>query len=292
MADKKRRGIWSFIYPILIYWLVETLASSVVLTVKVMKSLNGIEDTVTYEQLQEMVLTTATNMTGNVYYASMLLASVVLIPLFTWMYRKDENARKLTLTQDEIVRRPPRPITCYLFPILLTGAAVIVGNSFITISQISLQSEAFQETQSILYGGDLLLEVLGAGIVIPILEELLFRLVIYQRMKERYPVIWSLVFNVLLFGILHGNLVQGIYGGIMGAIFCYGLERYQKAVVPILMHCFGNLLALGISYTGIADILFGNMIAAYSSAVISALILVAAVYWIEVKMVVQSGENR
>lgn len=292
MSDKRNRGIWNCIYPILIYWLVQSLAYSVVVTAIVMRTLDVTDNTITYEQVRQLVITAAENHAATVYYVSMLLTGVVLIPLFLHMYRKDIRLRKTNaIDAIETVRTFSISKVCYLFPVLLSGAAVIAGNGFIVISKISLQSEAFLETQSVLYGGNIFLEIVGAGIVAPILEELLFRLLIYQRLKEQFPVIYALILNAVLFGILHGNIVQGLYGGLMGAIFCYGYERYQDAKIPIVMHCFGNLLALFLSHTGIADVLFGNMVSAYSAAAISALLLVIAVYLIEAKVAVQGKET-
>ena len=96
-------------------------------------------------------------------------------------------------------------------------------------------------------------------IVAPLIEELLFRGIIYQRFKsafayvvhsaglKKYPQIMAALFSAAIFGFLHGNLLQGIYAFLLGTDICfhYGeisvfAAMYTFSYVSESYFCIGN----------------------------------------------------
>ncbi|MDE5597487.1 MAG: CPBP family intramembrane metalloprotease, partial [Lachnospiraceae bacterium] len=72
-------------------------------------------------------------------------------------------------------------------------------------------------------------------------EEVVFRCVIYNRMKKHMPVIAAMILSALLFGIYHGNAVQALYGFCMGMLIVYTYERFGYFFYAFLFHAAANI---------------------------------------------------
>ncbi len=79
----------------------------------------------------------------------------------------------------------------------------------------------------------------------PLLEELLMRGIVYGRLKEiTKNVKAALLGSALLFGLFHGNLVQGIYAFFLGILFAWLLEQYHTLWAPVFAHAGANAASL------------------------------------------------
>ena len=83
-------------------------------------------------------------------------------------------------------------------------------------------------------------ELLGSCLVIPIAEELLFRGVVYKRLKLYFGVTPALIGSALIFGIMHVNLVQFLYAAVIGLLLAFVLEKTGK----LSMAVFGHIAAI------------------------------------------------
>lgn len=81
---------------------------------------------------------------------------------------------------------------------------------------------------------------LATVILAPISEELLFRGLTLRFLRSagvKFAI--ANVIQALLFGILHLNLVQGIYAFVVGLVLGYVAEKCRTVFLPILLHlCF------------------------------------------------------
>ncbi len=86
------------------------------------------------------------------------------------------------------------------------------------------------------------------GILSPLVEEAVFRGLIYNRMKRcfNYPI--ALILSSLLFGCYHGNLVQAVYGTLLGIIIAYTYELYESFAAPVLFHTVANVSVYVLTY--------------------------------------------
>lgn len=48
----------------------------------------------------------------------------------------------------------------------------------------------------------------------------------------------------IVFGLCHGNAVQGIYSALWGMALCFLYEKHQDLRIPMMIHMLGNLLSL------------------------------------------------
>jgi membrane protease YdiL (CAAX protease family) len=75
--------------------------------------------------------------------------------------------------------------------------------------------------ESILGGNSIIVSFLSIGIIVPILEEFIFRGVIFRRIAEKTGNKWiAILVSALMFGIIHLNLVQGTYAFLLGIVMC------------------------------------------------------------------------
>ena len=86
------------------------------------------------------------------------------------------------------------------------------------------------------------------GVISPIAEEAIFRGLIYNRMKRCFGWIPALIFSSLLFGAYHGNVVQAVYGMLLGLMIAYSYELYGNFAAPVLFHAIANISVYTMTY--------------------------------------------
>ena len=132
--------------------------------------------------------------------------------------------------------------------ILLIPLAAFIsasGNLLLNIGDFASGSESFTNASEILNAGSVLVQVIAIGFICPICEELVLRGLVYMRMRQYLNVNLAIIFSALLFALIHGNMIQGIYAFILGVIFAWFYEKYGSIMAPVLMHVTGNLTAMG-----------------------------------------------
>ena len=82
----------------------------------------------------------------------------------------------------------------------------------------------------------ILVQLISSGICGPILEELLFRGIVYNKLKEFNKPKAATVLCSLIFGIMHTNIINGIYAFIVSFILIYLYEKYKTLKAPMIMH--------------------------------------------------------
>lgn len=114
-------------------------------------------------------------------------------------------------------------------------------------------------------------------LVAPVAEELLFRQVFYKRMRRFLPVFWAVIVSALLFGIYHGNLVQGIYAFLMGCFLALVYEWSGSILAPMLFHMVANHVSdVAYEVEAVSQVVYSLPFAAVSLVVIVAVTLILA----------------
>jgi membrane protease YdiL (CAAX protease family) len=108
------------------------------------------------------------------------------------------------------------------------------------------------------------------GLISPLAEEAVFRGVIYNRMKRCFQKRTALLFSALLFGLYHGNMVQALYGTLMGIIIAVVYDRYESFAAPVLFHAVANIsVYVMTSRMGFSE-MNGNSLTAWLIAAVTA----------------------
>lgn len=90
----------------------------------------------------------------------------------------------------------------------------------------------------------LLLSIISSGIIGPIYEELLFRYIFLNRLKEHYSTKKSILINTTMFAIIHQNPIQMLYAFFLGLIINWFYDKYKNIIAPTIVHISANIIVL------------------------------------------------
>ncbi len=119
-------------------------------------------------------------------------------------------------------------LTTYI--VMLTTA---VNPSWYDIYEALLKNIGFEDVTLIL--------ALYSVLIAPISEELIFRGVTLKYAVNSMPLIAANIFQAALFGIFHGNVIQGVYAFVIGLFCGYVCLKGGSIYLSILFHMMFNL---------------------------------------------------
>lgn len=164
------------------------------------------------------------------------VGNLLVIPFLLWLYILDEKKRGLWK-----VKKPSLQVhtvvSVWIFAASISQCVSICITMF-GMNELfpgySEQIEMLMENQPIW------LMLLSVGILAPIAEELVFRGLLFRRLREYANVKGAIIISSLVFGIYHGNMIQFIFASILGIIFAWLYEKTGRLCVPIMAHMAAN----------------------------------------------------
>ncbi len=204
-----------------------------------------------------------------------IIAAIICIPIYYRMYRMDwEKA-----TEEKLAL--PMENRDYL-AIIICGAAIAVAmNNIISLTPLPQMFDAYEETNEILAGGGMVLQILSAGILGCIVEEISMRGVTYLRMKRYWGKNKAIFWSAIVFGIYHFNVVQAVYAFVLGLFFAWVYERYQTLWAPIVAHMSANLFVILLGSSQAVSHALGNMVGYCLITCISIIIFYYGIRWMK-----------
>ncbi|WP_353892778.1 CPBP family intramembrane glutamic endopeptidase [Proteinivorax hydrogeniformans] len=171
---------------------------------------------------------------------SLIFAGVGSLLIYKWMVNRKgdsflEVCRFNKLSLDKSV------VSFIAGMSLLYLSSVIVG--FFPDEAI----DSHVENMSSLTEGGVLLFFLAAGIMAPLIEEVIFRGLIFKELRGKVSIFAVILIQALLFGFYHLNLVQGAYTFVMGVFLGISLLWTGSIWAPILIHAGNNIFSIGLS---------------------------------------------
>ena len=131
---------------------------------------------------------------------------------------------------------------------ILAGSAALGINILFGLLQIMSVFREYEQVSEVQYQIPLLYGILLYGFISPLAEEMLFRGLLYNRMKKYFPVMTSAIVSSLLFGVYHGNVVQALYGLILGLVIVYCYEVTGNFKIPVFVHSTANIIVFVLTY--------------------------------------------
>lgn len=86
-------------------------------------------------------------------------------------------------------------------------------------------------------------------VVAPILEELVFRKVLYGSLYKRYNFFFAALVSAFIFGIIHGEVEHLFVYTLMGLVFAYIYYKTKRIIVPILVHISMNTITVIVQFS-------------------------------------------
>lgn len=258
MKEKVTAGkIWGIIYPVLIALAVSEICAavwSVIMTIQLMGTGNYSSNEALMQRLQEL----------SIEYALMLtmIASLITIPILIFFMHRD---RKKDCERGLYIKYSRVSFLKYILIIPFAIFGMLAANYFTSILIMFMPDSmlsTYDYAQQAIYGSSMALQVIAAAIVGPIVEELIFRGLIYTRIKKMAGVMCAAILSSAIFGVYHGNWVQLPYAFIIGLICVYVYEKYKTIAAPIILHMSANMFSVILSC--VASGTSGEQTAAFS----------------------------
>lgn len=108
-------------------------------------------------------------------------------------------------------------------------------------------SDKYSQVREVQYSVSYLQGIIMYGIVVPLAEEIIFRFLCFNLLKKCIPVIPAVVVSSIVFGVYHGNMVQGVYGFLMGMLLAIGYHVTKDIKVPVVSHGLSNALMFSVT---------------------------------------------
>lgn len=89
--------------------------------------------------------------------------------------------------------------------------------------------------------------IVGGTLAIPLIEESLFRALIYRALRQRNGVAAAAVLSSALYAALHFSLTTAVFLFILGIFCALAYERTGSLLAPITIHSLHNLLSIVVS---------------------------------------------
>ena len=217
--------------------------------------------------------------TNETYMLRQTLASLLAIPVLYQIYHMDQLYYYPAESRELLLHRLKEPGTIKR-AIGMALAAIFASmalNNLIALSGLLQVSDSYQQVAEAFYGGGIFWEVAGTCVAAPILEEILYRGILYQRMKTWYGKVPGILASAFLFGLMHMNLVQFLYAFLLGILLALFLEKAGHLYGAILGHMAANLIAVVRTETGFLHGVEQNRLLFFGSTL---LLILLAVFFI------------
>lgn len=222
--------------PFFVYFVVHDVAQ-IVLIFLLNVSLTGLGDSYV-----AFVKAHAASVNGVLNALALLVGMLAVLP----MARK-EFARVAMIKKQEKEKEKEKGLS-YILLFVLAVALAVGMNLLLAFIGLTQASEQYTEVATRQYGVAFGLGILLYGVVSPLVEEVVFRGLIYNRLKLYFKVPVAILVCGALFGLYHGNIVQGVYGCILGIVITLAYEWYGSFWAPVLFHSVANISVFAVSY--------------------------------------------
>lgn len=236
-------GIWVAVAALLIQGAIG-LVGAIPMAVISLQEANG-----DMELYQSIYLDKVTN-SSMLSYVQLVASAVYLIVVAIWYYNGYVKPKKQAGTYESVV---PKITKLDAILTMLFGAIGIYGIDVLIQRAASAMmpnaKDMLNTALSLTLNGNEVVGLIIAVILAPIAEEMAVRGIVIQKSKKCFGVVGCMVMSALVFAIMHGNPIQGLYVIPMGLFYGYICYMYDSAVPGIICHMINNLIGTTIGGT-------------------------------------------
>lgn len=217
------RKAWEVLFPYLLYYLTYN-AAYLILAFAYQATVERFGEG--YGQFMTAHAATVTGVMGGL---CTLVGILPILPMLKEELRERGETRRLV------------SLKAAALTVILAFSVSLGLNALLTLTGFANSSQTYQKVVDRQYGVAFAVGLVLYGLISPLTEEVVFRGVIYNRLRRLYHPVMGIAVSGLLFGAFHGNLVQGVYGACLGMLMAYLYEKSGKFGVPFLFHAVANL---------------------------------------------------
>ncbi|MDD6215582.1 MAG: CPBP family intramembrane metalloprotease [Roseburia sp.] len=175
---------------------------------------------------------------------TMTLISGILALLTYWIVFL---IRKKKFAQEVKLRKIPAK---GILAVLLMGITfnIVISTLLATIPFPDAWMETYQQNSSVLTGGNEVISFLATVFMAPVLEEIVFRGLIYDRLKKGMPAVVAAIISSLAFGLMHGTIIWMMYAFVLGVVLVIVFERFHSLLANMFLHFGFNLTGMCLNH--------------------------------------------
>ena len=224
--------VWRWIYPMALYLMVSvavTLCTGIYFAICLLLG----EEAYHTQMLEQMIMDSSLLQT---------MVSAMLMALISWLlYRRDQKNRELGILGNGKEKKWC-PKMLWLSVLLISIAGCQLLNDVIEIAGLHELFPTYSNVaEQTIYNQSAWVILLTVCVAAPLSEELIFRGLLFHRMKDWMKPWIAVILSAVLFGAYHGNMVQFIYAFVMGMIFAMIYHRTGTLWTAIMAHMIANL---------------------------------------------------
>lgn len=136
-----------------------------------------------------------------------------------------------------------------LFGRYINGSIINMGTNSLVIGvfilvNVQLANEILNTSSSkdMLYDGSMITNIISIVIMAPILEELIFRKILFKRLAKKTNATIGIILSSVIFGLLHATDSM-LSAMLFGVILCILYIKYDNILIPMSLHFSNNLIA-------------------------------------------------
>ncbi len=147
-------------------------------------------------------------------------------------------------------KKPRRKPSAIINPAMILGLLfMVVGlqyiSTYLIMAVAAINPSWYEYYESLMesagFGNVTIALALYSVVVAPISEELIFRGITLKYAAKAMPFFLANIFQAFLFGVFHGNMVQGVYAFAVGLFCGYICVKGESIYLSILFHMLFNL---------------------------------------------------
>ncbi len=259
MAKKAESLLYVFIY------LAVSMAANILVTIArpLLYAVRGyFEKTVESGEILEVFLRGLE--TQNLNPVTVTLLSSALALLFFWVIIK---SRRIKLSR--YLHTAKMGFSDVAASAFLAFGLFVVSTIIISLPVFLRFIPDYNGIMNTVMEGNIWFLLIAIGILGPIFEELIYRVVILGELAHSFSFFWANLIHAVVFGAVHGNPIQAVYAGVVGFALGYIYKKSGSVYIVILVHIFfnaGNILA--VEYMGSAGV-FSYYLAAGAASLLA-----------------------
>lgn len=177
-----------------------------------------------------------------------IILIVIFLVFFPVLYKKYNKEVKETKTKILLS-------DSLLLIVLGFSISLVYNSACISVNNVFEISNLFSESNN-----NYLNIIIGTIVVGPILEEYIFRGIVYHRLLKNNSFIKSMILTGIVFALTHSNIVQIIYAFIFNFVLVVIYEKYSSIKSSSIVHMSANSVALIIPFLIHMELLVRNLV--------------------------------
>lgn len=167
--------------------------------------------------------------------AMSVAGQLIMIPVFIFILFKEKRLADTFRWNNKFLNDILIPVIAGAF----IGALVTFA---VSVSGVGADADFLQAQE--VYRQNIVLTMVSSVVLAPLMEEMLFRGMIYHKMESDFGIPVSVVVSSMFFAMGHASLVQVIYGFLMGVLFALLYHKRGTIIAPVAMHAAANLVTI------------------------------------------------